>query len=77
MNKVYILICDIEATPYWTGKEFSNSPARIYTNIFHLLTALEDWYTRINPQRDARKISIVPLSNNEIAEMLKNNQVYL
>lgn len=77
----YIIKCDVRGQKNWSGKEFSQFPAKIYFDYHEVFTALDGyWFHNMDRQRepgDGRVIKIVPLTDKKKSQLLKQNAIRL
>ncbi len=67
----YIIISDNKAQPNWTGNKFGNTPALIYQSPNSVIATLKEWFTEQSEAKDKRSITIISLTNEQMAEKIK------
>ena len=77
MITTYIIVSDSKTQPNWTGEKFSKAPAQIYPSILGVLSVLEGCYKKLHEKGDMRSVTIVSLTNEQMADKIKAKEAVL
>lgn len=66
----YIVTSRMKGARNWSGKEFSEHPAKLYATADDVVQALLQYWYHDSDKWDPRQITIVPLNEHEERELL-------
>jgi hypothetical protein len=73
-----IIKSNINGQENWSGKEFSDLPAKVYTSFADAVVAIGGyWLTEFNPEADNRAIIFKPLTHSQTEYLIKTGNARL